>query len=154
MNLRNYTSSVPAGESIRRIEELLVEAGASHIAKTYEDQIVTGVMFQIEVNGTPLTFRLPAKVRPIQEAMRKGIRSPRPSTEARVMAQAERTAWKLVYEWVAIQLSMIRLEQAEITEIFLPYLWNPVSNTTVFAVLKEAQFNVKTLTQGERKPKP
>lgn len=36
MNLKNYTSSVPADTTIARIERLLVDGGATGIAKEYE----------------------------------------------------------------------------------------------------------------------
>jgi hypothetical protein len=147
MNLRNYTSSVPAIDSIARIEQMLVEAGATHIAKSYEGGSVSGILFQMIVREMPLTFKLPAKVDPIRKALRSGLKKPTPASDRRVIAQSERTAWKLVYDWVSIQVSMIRLEQAEPVEVFLPYLYNPAKDMTVFAALKEANFNTKLLTQ-------
>jgi hypothetical protein len=140
MNLKNYTSSVPANDSIFRIEQMLVEAGASHIAKTYEDGLVSGIIFQIRLNDMPLTFKLPAKIKPIFDAMWSGIKKPIPTTKKRLEEQSQRTAWKLVYDWVAVQLSMIRLEQTEPAEVFFPFLYNPAKDQTYFATLKEGGF--------------
>jgi len=47
MNLKNYTSSVPVNNSVNRIESQLVLAGARNIAKSYEDQKVIGIKFEI-----------------------------------------------------------------------------------------------------------
>lgn len=145
MNLRNYTSSVPMNDSIARIEQMLVEAGANHIAKSYEKERVVGILFQLMINGNPLTFKLPAKVEPVYKSLIKLRRKKTPAIEKGVMAQAERTAWKLVYDWVSVQLAMIQLEQAEAAEVFFPYLWNPATSQTYFAMLKEKEFDVKQL---------
>ena len=61
MNLKNYTSSVPMSNSISMIEHKLAQAGATHIAKSYDGEKAIGMIFQIPINGTPMTFKLPAK---------------------------------------------------------------------------------------------
>ena len=50
--------------------------------------------------------------------------------------QAQRTAWKILQDWVEVQMSMIKLKQADPMQIFLPYV---VTNdgTTVYARLTE-----------------
>lgn len=45
MNIKNYTSSVEASKSMARIEELLVEIGATNINKQYENKICAGITF-------------------------------------------------------------------------------------------------------------
>ena len=65
--------------------------------------------------------------------------SPRaqPQTRKKIPAQAERTAWKIVLDWVEVQLSMIELAQVEFMEVFLPYLYNGVTQQTYFETLKK-----------------
>ena len=45
MNIKNYTSTIEASRSMAKIEELLVEIGATNINKQYADKICTGITF-------------------------------------------------------------------------------------------------------------
>ena len=61
MNIKNYTSSTPVVNSINKIEHRLTSAGATHIAKMYEQERPVGMIFQISINNILMTFKLPAK---------------------------------------------------------------------------------------------
>lgn len=148
INLKNYTSTIPADQSILNIERLLVQAGASHIMKEYQpfDGIVDAISFKLKVGTESLSYRLPANVEAIVKLFIKNKRSSNP-TEAQkktLKAQAIRTAWKNIHEWVHLQLTMVELQQVEVTQIFLPYML--ISPTqTVFDKFKESNF--KALSQ-------
>lgn len=147
MNLKNYTSEVPAITSMGKIEKCLVQAGATDISKRYSDQVCTAITFRMLVGGQPLFFQLPAKVDRCFEVLWAEVKRPKADTKARIRAQAERTAWKIVCDWTEVQLSMIMLEQAEAMEVFLPYVYNPATDQTFFQQLKGNQF--KQLTSGK-----
>ena len=141
MNLKNYTSSVPVDRSVSLIEHDLVRAGAQHIAKTYDkDGNLEGITFQINANGISPVFRLPAKWRQCFKVMMEEVRKPRPGTEDRIRDQAQRTAWKILYDWVTIQVSMIKLDQAEVLEVFLPYVYDMAKDQTLFERMKANGF--------------
>src|SRR5579859_7518731 len=132
LNLKNYTSEVPAHVSMAKIERCLVEAGATDISKKYDSGICRAITFRMLVNQVPLFFQLPAKVDACFKAMWES-KTPKGQQQAdrnKWMAQAERTAWKIVSDWVEIQLSMIQLEQVEALQVFLAYVYNPASEQT------------------------
>ena len=58
MKIKNYTTKVPAVRSIDEIEKILVDFGATHIMKTYQDGLVMGLAFRMENQG----YQLPANV--------------------------------------------------------------------------------------------
>ena len=126
MNLKNYTSSVSVLTSISKIEHRLAQAGATHIAKSYKNEMPDGMIFQIDVNGKLMTFQLPAKAEKVYDYMIKqkkfGYKKDVQETTRR---QANMTAWKILSDWVDIQISLIQLEQAEVAEVFFPYLYSP-----------------------------
>ena len=148
LNLKNYTSEVPAINSMGKIERCLVEAGATDISKKYSDGVCTSITFRMMVNQVPLFFQLPAKVDACFKSL-WGTMTPRGQQQAdrkKWKAQAERTAWKIVSDWVEVQLSMIQLEQAEALQIFLPYVYDPMKDETFYERLKGNNF--KQLTNG------
>lgn len=140
MNLKNYTSEVPAVTSMGKIETALVQAGATDISKKYQDGVCIAIRFRMVVNNMPMFFELPAKVENCYRVLFAEVKKPRPDTKVRVRQQAERTAWKIVCDWVLVQLSMIMLEQAEPMQIFLPYAWDPQKEETFFEKLKQGGF--------------
>lgn len=142
MNLKNYTSTVPATTSMGKIEQNLVAAGATDISKKYEGGICVAITFRMMVNTQPLFFKLPARVEHCFEVLWKEVKRPQPDTKKRILEQASKTAWKIISDWVEIQLSMILLEQALPLQVFLPYVYDPGSEQTFFEKLEQTNFKL------------
>jgi hypothetical protein len=138
MNLKNYSTEVPASRSIENIEKLLVGFGSTNIMKEYGPTgSVAAISFIVEMDGMKLPFRLPAKVKECYTWLRKQ----RPKSSDKILlAQAERVVWKQIHEWVHMQLSMIELNQAEKLEMFFPFLHDIKKGTTYYQGLKESKF--------------
>ena len=139
--IKNYTSSVPAIRSISYIEHQLVVHGARDIMKQYGSKgELSELCFTIETNGKRIAFALPARVERVEKILMAQVKKPRPDTKKRVKEQAERTAWKIISDWVVIQMSLIELGQAEFLEIFLSYVYDPAKRQTYFERMKENKF--------------
>jgi len=148
MNVKNYTSSVPVIRSINYIEDKLIAAGATHIAKFYKEGKPDGIMFQIIENDTPITFKLPAKIDQVKQHFLKRS-TKRRLTKAQVenlMLQAERTAWKILSDLVDIRISYVMIESADFIEMFLSDACR--DNKTLYESIKETGF--KQLTMGNQ----
>lgn len=138
--IKNYTSSVPVDRTLARIEAALVKGGATGIAKEYKDQDLTALSFSIvmpEPQGR-MAIRLPANAEAVYQTMRAAVKRPRAGTLAKLKEQANRTAWKLMQDWVEVQCSLIEMHQAEFLQVFLPYVWN--GKQTFFTALKANGF--------------
>lgn len=147
--IKNYTSTVSAMKSINKIESILVRNGATDIAKQYDDQRrLSCIMFRIVRDGTVFPVKLPARVDAVARVLSAAVKRPRKETMDRIRDQAEKTAWKIVSDWVEIQFSMIELEQADLLEVFLPYLYNASSGSTFFEVVRDGGF--KLLGDGSK----
>jgi len=51
--------------------------------------------------------------------------------------QAERTAWRIIKDWVEAQMAIVAAGQAVMEEVFLPYVILPATNQTLFQVFTE-----------------
>lgn len=135
-NLKNYTSTVPVSSTVAALESALAKAGASGIMKKYDNGSLVAVLFQIpRPGGAAITVRLPSNTEAVLKLLKASVRRVRPGTLSRLSEQAQRTAWRLMLDWVLVQISLIRLAQADVMEVFLPYIWD--GQQTVFQRLKE-----------------
>lgn len=134
MNIKNYTSTIDASRSMARIEELLVEIGATNINKQYANKVCTGITFLLydhQLQQT-LPFHLKAQVEECFTILWKDVKRPRPDTRAITQQQANRTAWKILSDWTEVQCSMILLGQAKPLQMFLPFMYDTKNNETLF----------------------
>jgi len=141
VNIKNYTSTVQADKSVSRIESILVEMGAERIHKGYKDGKLESISFSMKVQDQLIPFQLPAQVEVIEKLFLGQYKYRATEVQKRTAReQAERTAWKLIQEWVHIQSSMIKMQQAEFLEVFLPYVYRVEQQTTFFKSLKESNY--------------
>ena len=141
MNIKNYTSDVPVNRTVARIEEVLAQSGACSIQKEYGPEgSVSALRFELETPSRKNVFiRLPVDPDKVFKALAKSVRHPQRGTMDRIREQAGRTAWKLMQDWVEVQVSLIKMEQVEPLEVFMPYVL--VSrHQTLFQQLKESQY--------------
>jgi hypothetical protein len=143
--VKNYTSSVPASRSVQHIEDALIAAGAHSIIKMCENRKLTGIAFVINVNGSDIPYRLPARIANVEKVLKSQVKRPRRGTMENISAQAERTAWKLLSDWVDIQCSLIELKQVKFPEVFLPYVYDLSSKKTFFEKIEENNFRQPTV---------
>jgi hypothetical protein len=139
MHLKNYTSSVPVEKTIARIEFALARAGANGILKDYDNGRLSSLSFRVMLpTGKPISIRLPANADAVWMTMKRSVKRPRSGTMEALKAQADRTAWKLMQDWVEVQLSLISMQQVEFMQVFLPYVWD--GEQTFYDKLKGGNF--------------
>ncbi len=156
--LKNYTSTVPVSQTIYRIEQVLIKCGVSGIAKEYDPDgsgKIVAIVFAIPASPDmpPMNVRLPANEEQAQNALwldyadgdkltpdgqRLAWNNRKRLTRADFKEQAERTAWKIVQDWVEVQMSMIQMKQADTAQVFLPYIFD--GRQTLYQRIKERGF--------------
>lgn len=116
MPIKNYTTKVPAVQTVGEIQGLLAAHGARRVMMDYgPNGSVTSVTFALECGDTLHGFRLEAKPQGVMAVMKKD----RMSCDS---AQAERIAWRNVKDWIAAQVALVETEQATMDELFFPKL--------------------------------
>ncbi len=128
MNLKNYTSSIPAATTISYIEAYLASCGVSGISKQYENGVPIAIFFHVEFPPDKYTIRLPAKINEVHDVMWRehlaSLRGASRRSKEDFRDQAARTAWKIQQDWVQVQMSLIKLKQADFRELFMAFLWD------------------------------
>lgn len=141
ITLKNYTSSTPAHQTIAYIEAYLASAGVTGISKQYENGNPVAIFFHVEMPPNSYTIRLPARVNDVQEYLWQDYctrtRRPRKQRED-FLDQASRTAWKIQQDWVQVQISLIKLKQANFLEVFMGFLWD--GKQSYYQALENSKF--------------
>lgn len=142
MNIKNYTSDVPVSTTVSRIEQFLAECRVSSVSKQFTaNGEIAALTFRMPTpNGQSCTIRLPANVEKVYRIMMEQVIRPRTGTEQKVRQQASRTAWKLMQDWIQVQVSLIHMNQAEALEVFMPYVWDEQIGQTMYQQLKAGGF--------------
>ena len=121
MPLLNYTSKIPAYQTAIEILSLLGQKGAFQVMTEFGAQgQPTALKWRIHSLRGPLAFALPVNVNAVFKVLTKQ-RVLLSNQKAR-MEQAERTAWRILKEWVQAQMALIETEMVDLEEVFLPYM--------------------------------
>lgn len=139
MNIKNYTSDVPASKTIWVIQTLLIEAKVNGITMEYGPSgEVVALLFHINLDRV-YSIRLTANVDAVQDSLWKDYAGTdkisddgqylvwcarKKKKRADFREQAERTAWKLQQDWVQVQLSLLILQKVDFLQVFMAYLWD------------------------------
>ena len=119
MPLKNYTTKVPANRSVQEIQEMLQKHGATGVLMEYEKGTgrIASLAFKIDLNGNSVGFRLPLKWREARAVLSsQGVKRADFDED-----YVYRVAWRIIRDWVYIQMSIIELEMVKIEQVFLPY---------------------------------
>ena len=144
--IKNYTTDKPVHETVGEIQQLLAQNGAKGIYFDYgEAGLLRGIIFQFDYQGQTLSFKLPAKVDAAYEALFKGMQGEYRYGKDR-REKAAKVAWRVCLLWVQAQLTHVNLQQAELAEVFLPYLMVG-KDQTLFENMRDTKFQLKAPEQ-------
>lgn len=134
LRVKNYTTTITWAKTLTEIEEMLVAIGADAILKRYRgDGRVEGLSFQFQKHG----YLLPSNTEKCMERLREIERFKRMNRQT-LEEQAERVSWRVIKDWLEAQITLIRIGNAEVEQVMLPYMWN--GRESLYEKLKENNF--------------
>lgn len=132
MPIKNYTTKVPAVQTVGEIQGILAAHGARKVMMDYaENGRVTAVTFALDCCGSLHGFRLEARPDGVKAVMAKE----RTKCDDE---QAERIAWRNLKDWIAAQVALVETEQATMDELFFPKLVDR-NEKTLYEVFQNGQ---------------
>ena len=141
-NLQNYTSGISADRSTAFIQRQVIDRGAKYVQLELGDnKEVVAISFQLAVSGKDVQFKVQANITACTQKL-EAMLTPRsrPETRKKIPKQAERTAWKILADYVEVQMTMIDLGQKDMMEVFLADVYDPASQQTFYQNLKAGDF--------------
>lgn len=138
MAILNYTTTVDSFKTVSEIEYILMKHKAKSIMKEYSGDQIVGLSFLIDTGRQQIPVKLPVKINECHEILKMEKKNGSRNVKA-TMDQAERTAWRILKDWVAAQMALLDIEMVKFEEIFLPYIVD-TSGRTMFERLEQQQF--------------
>lgn len=145
----NYTTAVPAEQSIAEVSKMLAAAGARALMQEFDDEgNVTSLSFKMILapdndpsQARDIGFRLPNNWAAIQRIMADKRRNDSRHTPVSqtTKAHAINVSWRIIKDWIEAQLALIQAEQAKTEQVFLPYAITRDGTTLYEAVAANPQ---------------
>lgn len=131
--------------SFDKIQKLLATHGAKRVMFDYaKDGRITALAFVLEIVGNDYPFRMPARIENVEQVLYPNAY---PHLSDSQKAQAYRTAWANIRDWLDAQMALIDTEMVRMEEIFMPYLIVR-GEQTMFDVMQEKKFLLPDSTGG------
>jgi len=122
MSLLNYSTKIEPEQTIGEIQKILSRYNVAAMMTEYDGPHVESVSFKLNIDGQSLGFKLPCNWR----AVRQIFKEPRHAAKLKCRvderdAQAIRTSWRIIKDWIEAQLALIEVGMVTIPQVFLPY---------------------------------
>ena len=118
MPIKNYRTTVKSIKTVGEIQEILAAAGARSVSVEYFDKEPDAVKFSLDVYRNNLAFRLPSNPHGVLETLK---RDGAPKSFCN-LEHSRHVSWRIIKDWLHSQISIIDAGQAQVAEVFFPYL--------------------------------
>lgn len=153
--IKNFSTSIAVETTIAEIEKMLAKYGCAKIMKEYDGNgnVVALSFIVASVHGN-LPIKLPLRLEKILDVFKIQVSNKKlPKkfwTGEWAEQQAGRVGWRIIRDWLDAQLTLLGIEMVKVEEIFLPYIYNPKTQKSLFEMLEERKFNVLQLTSDKQ----
>ena len=158
---KNYTTGIAVTKTVMEIEEILAKNKATRIIKDFDDEgninaLSFGLIVTIAGKTQLMPVKLPANVERVNQVIIQMQRSRELPNVAkyRTLDHARRVAWRNIKDWLLAQMALVKAEQTEIPQIFLPYAYNDELGKTYFEMIQEGKVNIPMLEGPENPSQP
>lgn len=139
MALLNYSTTVDAYKTVAEIEQMLVRHGAKSIMKSYEGEDVTSLSFLINTGNGNIPVKLPVRLDDVLQVLTDQKKAHPKANIKATREQANRVAWRILKDWIEVQMALLDMQMVKFEEIFLSYI-ETADGKTVYEKLEEKHF--------------
>lgn len=139
MAILNYTTQIDVYKTVAEIERILSEHGVMSIMKQYEDGQVVSLSFLIDDGEKKIPVRMPIRVDECLKVMQKQKKEHPKMQIKETKEQASKVAWRIMKDWIEVQMALLEINMVRFEEIFLPYI-ETTDGKTIYEKLEERKF--------------
>lgn len=146
------TTEIDPQRTAGEIVSELVNAGASSVNMDYEKCCISGLRWVMRVSGNDVLFDMPARIEPVFKLLngRRKSSYDKTTNADKDREQAARVAWRQLLRWVQAQNAMIATGMVQAAEVYLAYMVNPGTGTTLFEHMMDTQFKALPAPREEQ----
>lgn len=111
---------------------------AKSIMKNFAGDRIESLSFLIDTGYNQIPIKLPVKIDDCLEVLQREKKAGSRNIKA-TREQAERVAWRILKDWIEVQMALLDIEMVKLEEVFLPYIVDQAGRT-LFEKLEEKQF--------------
>lgn len=137
MGILNYSTTVPANKSANEVIGILAKHGATTVASFYDNGEPSGIAFTISTPFGLRDFKLPANTAGVYTAISAYGSGVAPRYQSK--DQAKRIAWRILKDWIEVQIALIESGMSTLDEVMLPYMVQGVEGQTVAQIYRHEQ---------------
>lgn len=100
------------------------------------DRSPSGIAFSIETAHGERSFRLPAHIEGVEAALQRELKRKRIQRRMACREHAAKVAWRVLKNWVDVQMAIVEAGLVTVDEVMLPYLVLR-GDTTMYQVMNE-----------------
>ena len=149
----NYTTTIEATKTVAEMQRMLGEHGAEAVVVNYRDRQPVGLSFRLETPHGMRAYALPVHSDQVLATLRDQARRrvgelAKPSVARRACTpeQAHRVAWRVLRDWLTVQLAFIQTRMVTVDQVMLPYLI--VDGVTLYDRYVEHEQSLLAVTDG------
>ena len=147
--IKNFSTIISPEKTIAEIEKMLAIYGATKIMKQYDEEGNPVLLaFMIQTDRGEMPIKLPVNLEGIQSTFKKQVSDGKlPKSYCDNKEQAMKVGWRIIKDWLDAQLTLINVEMVKIEEIFLPYIYDMMSDKTMYEIIEEKGFKFPAIEE-------
>ena len=107
--------------------------------KSYEGEDVTSLSFLIDTGNGNIPVKLPVRLDDVFQVLTEQKKAHPKANIKATREQANRVAWRILKDWIEVQMALLDMQMVKFEEIFLSYI-ETADGKTVYEKLEEKHF--------------
>jgi hypothetical protein len=138
----NYTTKVDPMNTATECIKMLAAHGATDMGLTTDQGSPTGLVFVTATPWGKRQFTMPLNIAGVERELAKAYKAGRIQRAYTGRDHATRVAWRVLKDWLEVQLALIDAGVQELHQLMVGYM-NAVPGRTVYEIVAEQQLAIE-----------